>query len=167
MNALIEENPVFDLESLAAASFFSQTSAGEKYLIFSLQKTLYAIAARQVTEVIQSASVTPLPKTPGWIAGITHLRGEMISVIDLQELWNAGIKTIAARTKLIRLRSPDNSVAFIADKVQEIVALARGEIEPIENSPFLLGKIAYQGDVLHLIDADRLLRKRTLSAKKI
>lgn len=164
MNVSIEENPIFDLENRAVSSLSAQAHAGEKYLGFSLQNTLYAIAVKQVAEVIHPAAVTPLPKTPRWISGIAHLRGEIISVIDLLEFWN--IKQTAgwlAKTKLIRLRSPDNSVAFAAERVREIIVLRSEEIEPAENFPYLIGKIAYQTEVLHLIDAEQILSEMVIS----
>ena len=41
-----------------------------------------ALSALDVKSVIEIGGVTPIPRTPGWIAGITALRSQALTVID-------------------------------------------------------------------------------------
>ena len=164
MHSLIEENPlkienfpILDLSALTASSFSAELPAGEKFLSFSLRGKLYAISAGQILEVAQPLPITPMPKVPDWILGIANLRGDIISIVDLTKLWNMSDAPLASKMKLIRLRSSDNSIAFVADKVNEVVTLPGVDIQPVENAAHLFGKISYQSEILHLIDVDKIL----------
>lgn len=52
-------------------------------LAFFLGDTEMALPLTDVRETGQLAAVAPLPNLPGWIRGILHRRGEILSVVDL------------------------------------------------------------------------------------
>ena len=52
-------------------------------LAFCLGDTELALPLADVRETGQLAAVAPLPNLPGWIRGILHRRGEILSVVDL------------------------------------------------------------------------------------
>ncbi len=62
------------------------SSTGEKFIVFVLDDELFAISSKQVAEVTHPLAVTPLPNAPEWLLGIANLRGEIISVADLQKI---------------------------------------------------------------------------------
>ena len=135
---------------------------GEKYIVFHLDDKLYAVHSKQVVEVIGFLPVTSLPVVPGWLAGIANLRGEIIPVVDLRKLWKR--TTIAPpRTKLLVLCSDkDNlAVAFIVDKLNEIVTLRSHDIKfsaaDFESSfPTFTGRATHKSQTLYLLDAENL-----------
>lgn len=55
----------------------------ERYIRFSLGKEEYAIPLLKVREVIALPDVTPIPQSPSYFLGIMNLRGQVITVIDL------------------------------------------------------------------------------------
>ena len=52
-------------------------------LAFFLGDTEMALPLTDVRETGQLAAVAPLPNLPGWIRGILHRRGEILSAVDL------------------------------------------------------------------------------------
>lgn len=139
---------------------FSQEEkcAAEKYVTFFLSDKFFALAAEQVAEVAQMLSFTPLPRAPEWLLGIANLRGEIVSVVNLPKLWNEAGAPVSPKSKLILLRSWDNSVAFAVDRLSEVITLKEQEIQSVEgeNIPHLLGKAAHKFGVLHLLDAEKI-----------
>lgn len=139
---------------------FSQEEKGaaEKYVTFFLGDKFFALVAEQVAEVVQMLPFTPLPRAPEWLLGIANLRGEIVSVVNLPKLWNETSAPVSPKSKLILLRSWDNSVAFAVDRLSEVITLKKQEIQPAEaeNIPHLFGKAAHKFGVLHLLDAEKI-----------
>lgn len=144
--------------NLAASFPDVEKVADEKYILFFLNKEIYAISARYVTEVIAPLRLTPLPKTPEWFLGIANLRGKIISVIDLLGFWNRG-NSSSPKSKLILLNSKtsDSQIAFAVEKLGELIVVQNSAVELSgdEFSPFC-GKIKYKSIIVNLLDAEKL-----------
>jgi purine-binding chemotaxis protein CheW len=151
-----------DSDDSASATEKVSVQEGEKYVVFHLDEKLYAVHSKQVAEVIGSLPVTSLPIVPKWIAGIANLRGNIISVVDLRKLWKKATVP-PQKTKLLVLHSEkdNNAVAFIVDKLNEIVTLKPQEIEfsaaDFESSfPTFFGRAMHKSQTLYLLDAENL-----------
>jgi purine-binding chemotaxis protein CheW len=165
MNDFIEENPfAFDLPTLDLTRFSEpQTSraVGEKYLVFFLGEELYALDSNTVAEVAASLAVTKLPNVPDWLLGITNLRGEIMSVINLSAILGDGESAPFLKPKFIVLRSRifESGVAFTVSRISEVVTLPDETIENIadEKTPHIFGKTFHKTQTLNLIDAEKIL----------
>ena len=164
-DAATNANPLFDLSSLnltdLTETFFADQQAansdGEKFVVFFLDETLFAIPARSVSEVIRPLAPTPLPNAPAWLRGIANLRGEIVSIVDLYEFCRKRAAPVSPKSKFVVLRPRhyQAAVAFPIDRLSEIITLARNEIEPV-NWSFVNGKAAYQSKPVYLLDTDRI-----------
>src|SRR5262249_36087866 len=65
------------MEALSASTEHPQ------YLTFGIGAEEYALAILRVREIIRSGAVTRVPQTPGWVRGVTNLRGSAVPVIAL------------------------------------------------------------------------------------
>ncbi len=171
MNESKQEN-IFELELPSAADFpdlsnsfisveeKTQTS-GEKYIVFLLDEIQYAIPADSVTEVIRRLEITSLFNVPEWFMGIANLRGDIVSVIDLQKLWQKDSTPYTPKSKLIVMRCPetDSLIAFKVDKLREIVTLLNEAIQPPEDkdSLFLTGQAKLQSGTVNLLNVENVL----------
>lgn len=54
-----------------------------RHICFTLENNLLAIPLSSVVEVGDLQNVQTLPLLPAWLSGITNLRGEIVSVVDL------------------------------------------------------------------------------------
>jgi purine-binding chemotaxis protein CheW len=52
-------------------------------LLARLGRELYGLDARHVTRIEPVAHLTPVPRVPKWVAGVTNVRGRVLSVVDL------------------------------------------------------------------------------------
>ncbi len=48
--------------------------------MFALGQERYALVTDQVIEVRSAASITALPRTPAFVAGLTNVRGKVVPV---------------------------------------------------------------------------------------
>lgn len=144
----------------------SESSVGEKYLVFFLGEEFYAVASETVAEAAPYPSVVALPNAPEWLLGIANLRGEIISVVNLPFLLNKAASTVSAKSKIIVMRPQhsDNGFAFTADKLSEIIVLREQEIETGEKNPaaYICGKAVYKTKILNLIDTKKIFASLVL-----
>lgn len=171
MHTLSQENlpiefPLSSSPHFSDSIFPDEQLAGKKYLVFYLNDEIFAVSAKQVSEIIHLPAIAPLPKVPDWLLGIINLRGEMISVVDLPKLLKKKQFTLSSKTKLVVLRSERScsSIAFTTDKLGEIISLTDREIRyKEENAPEVLGQSSYKSNPLNLLDAEKLISSLRLN----
>lgn len=153
------KNPAQNPSDLPDTLYFSEphpNSSGEKFVVFSLGDELFAVSAKNVSEVVQPLEITPLPNAPEWLYGICNLRGEIVSVINLPKLWQTGIPTNFAKSKLIILREQTGAIGLATDRLSEIVNLPDEAIQPCENNSRIYAKAVHNAKNLNLIDTKKL-----------
>ena len=163
--AIPKTEPLFDLSSLnlpnLTDSFFydrqTANSDDEKFVVFLLDGEIFAVSAGQVTEVMRPLHVTPLPNSPAWLCGIANLRGEIISVLNLSKLCHKKSLPVSPKSKFIILKPKNSgsSIAFLVDRLSEIITLTKEDIKPAEDFCFF-GKAIYKTDSVNLLDTEKL-----------
>lgn len=140
-----------------------EPSVGEKYLVFHIDEEIYGINSKRVAEVTGNMGVTPLPGVPEWVAGIANWRGDIISVVDLRKLWEKKSKS-PKKSRLIILHpnKNDSAIAFVVDKLSEIVTLSVKDInfsaaDFTDSYPTFFAKADYKSQSLYLLDIDKIL----------
>lgn len=157
----------------AAPATTSPTIAG-KYLTVVLENEAYGIAVLKVREIIRLQKITPVPQMPEFVKGVINLRGRVIPVVDLRVKF--GLKAeVAERTCIVvvQVKLPTDQVVqmgLVVDSVEEVVTLAKEEIEPTPefgarvDTTYLLGMAKVKGQVKTLLDIDRVVAPETVAA---
>jgi purine-binding chemotaxis protein CheW len=60
--------------------------AAVNHIVFGLNGARYAVSIRSVLELDRLSPITPVPNTPEFILGVTNVRGDVVSVLDLRRL---------------------------------------------------------------------------------
>ena len=69
----------------AAMSFgTNDASQGDRYVLLSIASAHYAVLEAFVTELERIPKITPVPRVPAWVRGVTNLRGDVLSVVDMR-----------------------------------------------------------------------------------
>lgn len=58
---------------------------GIQYLTFTLAEELFAVDIGKVSEVLEFAGVTKLPRMPNFMRGVINIRGNVVPVLDLKQ----------------------------------------------------------------------------------
>ena len=143
---------------------------GPRYVVFEIGEQQYGIPLDGVLEIDRCGKVTALPRTPGWLRGVTNLRGQILSVTDFRNLLGLTDQRRAVGEKIIVVHSESQAsqTALVVDRVLGIRNL-RGEQGPLEG---LSDRLAVFADSLAvtdqattvLIDPDLLLGSNELAA---
>lgn len=133
-----------------------------KYLSFHLADEDYGIEIRFVTEIIGIQSITDVPDMPSYIKGVINLRGNVIPVMDVRARFNLPTKEYEERTCIVVVNVDDKTVGLVVDKVNEVIDIPEGNIEPpprtkCETGNYIQGMGKIENEVKILLDVNRLL----------
>lgn len=134
-------------------------------LEFILAKEHYAVELRHIREVYPLKDLTPLPCTPPFALGITNLRGQILSVIDLRVFFELPIEGLGDLNKAIVLRSPEMEFGILADDIVGVREVSPAELQPALPTMTGIRREYLEGVVdgrIVVLDAAKLLSDRRL-----
>lgn len=138
---------------------------GEQYLIFSLSGLDFGIKAEHVQTVDRLPEVTPVPNVAQWVDGVIHLRGQVISVVDLRSFLGLERQPVSPRTRLIAGRIGELVIGLVIDGISEMRGIQPQMIQLPETTrglppwaaPYIGGVASVVGRMVLLLDMERLL----------
>ena len=121
--------------SLTATGPLLPTDAGtQQYLTFSLDEEMFAVATRQVREIIEYANVTTVPMMPHFVKGVINLRGSVVPVIDLSARFGRAASRIHRRTCIVIVEveheGTQQELGVVVDAVSEVLEISASDVEP-------------------------------------
>ena len=138
---------------------------GERYVLLSIASAHYAVLESFVTELERVPKMTAVPRVPAWVRGVTNLRGDILSVIDLRMFLGLDAASPqTARMLVVRLLDQEFSAGLLVDSVERIVSVPPDGIRPPESrldgplAGYLSGVCVIGERLVAVLDLDRLLR---------
>lgn len=98
---------------------------------FTLGGESYAIDVARVSSIVESQSITRLPRTPDSVKGIMDLRGETTAVIDPRELLD--VSGGGDEEQILVLDRPDGKqkVGLLVDDVLDVEDVLPGMVDSV------------------------------------
>lgn len=138
------------------------------WLIFKLDNNLYTVNSKMITSiVIKPDDITFVPSVSEYMAGLIHLRGNVVPLINLKTLFNMTLSNEneeAKEKEMVIVLERDNSFAgLIVDEVlsvENITAFEETEeIKKMYKESFVKGVAKGQKstDVLLILDEEKLM----------
>ncbi|NOX35146.1 MAG: purine-binding chemotaxis protein CheW [Deltaproteobacteria bacterium] len=90
---------------------------GFEAVVFSLSGERYGLDLIHVKEVVRVRQVTPMPGLPGFVAGITNVRGKIFSVIDLKFFFGLPGQDHFEHAWLVILGSKEMEFGILVDEI--------------------------------------------------
>lgn len=144
----------------------------EQYIIFSLEKNLYALSIKKIKEIVnlKHVSMVKLPSVYDYIEGVFNLRGDFISAINFKKFMD--IKEYSSKTEksmLIVLEVKDFKIALLVDEIIDIVTVTPNEIvSKIDNkfdSKYIISELHIQDKIVSVVSIDKLVSDERLYIK--
>lgn len=137
----------------------------QRCIVFTLNGTRYAVAMENVLEVDTLPAVTPIPNVPDWVEGVTNLRGEIISVVDLRRFLSLDAAEADRSQRLLVIKSHRSEVttSLVVDRVIGLRSFPADAVTepaaPIETNvaPFLAGVVEHEEGLLAVLNVERLI----------
>lgn len=137
------------------------------WLIFKLNNNLYTINSKMVTSiVIKPGEITVVPNIKSYFTGLIHLRGNVVPLIDLKDLFkiNHLLNDNDDKKEMVIVLEKDNSfVGLVVDEVLSVENISQfeetDEVRKLVKDGFVKGvaKGSKNEDVLLIIDEEKIM----------
>ena len=148
-------------------------SAQNQYLLFYLNKEIYAIKALSTSEIVEYSHITKVPKMHSFVRGVTNIRGNIVPVIDLLDRFGLGVSKIGPKSSIvvINYQSEDyiNQLGVIIDEVCEVDDIETSNIQSVPefgsqiNRRFIASMGKYRGEYIAILDTQTILNTQDLA----
>lgn len=135
-----------------------------QHIVFLLGDAECALPAEAVAGVERLGDIAAVPNLVPWVLGIIHLRGSIVSVVDLRGFLGLQTQPITPRSRLLVVTQRDMTVGFVVDGVTEMRPLVEGAqlLAPTASTPqwalpYAMDSVNIEGRVVVLLDPERLL----------
>ena len=105
-----------------------QEETGEQItlLLVRFGHEVYGLEAQHVDRVQLVEQITPVPRVPNWVVGMTNLRGQLLSVVDLVSFFGLPSTMTHVATEDADDQAPERCLVVVSTSEIEIALLADG-----------------------------------------
>lgn len=142
-------------------------------LTFDLNGESYGIAIQNIREIIEHGTITKVPMTPGFIAGVINLRGNVVPVVDLSERFSqkSSVHTRKSGIVILEVKHEDImlEIGVTVDLVTEVLSINTSDIKPAPSfgtsirADFIQGIVKLEDHMMILLAIDQILSIEELS----
>ncbi|MEC4889938.1 MAG: chemotaxis protein CheW [Nitrospira sp.] len=139
----------------------AKASASSRICLMSLGGELFAVDLRQVREVFELESVTPVPGMPAMLVGVANLRGTVMPLADLRP--SLGVPSSGDQKYAVVVRHGSQQVGILIDTVPEIRTIHSDDLVSAasrglaETRPFVSGLVKVEERMSSVMDVSKLL----------
>lgn len=149
--------------ALATPMVSIDTENSLQVIRFQLGREHYAVRSHEIVEVLNWGRVTAVPGGPRGVAGVINLRGEIISVVDMRQVFSLSDSKLPTAPQIIIISSGAHKHGLLVDEVTGLMNLDGSPIQrPIatlsqEKAEFIEGEIESDGKIYALIKVEAVL----------
>lgn len=165
-------NAIYCGQSMPLQNSPGRTATGrDRCIVFTVSQQPFALPLHVVREIVRRPAVTVLPRTPAWLRGVTNVRGQIVSVIDLGYLLGLaddGCPVSTDKAILVHNENTNQSTNIVVERILGIrsqidqhcdLSSLTPELQSIANSVALFDA----GEVV-LIDSNKLFELADMTA---
>ncbi len=146
----------------------------DQFITFALQDILLALPLFSALEIGHRPMITPLFNLPDWVLGVSNIRGEVVSIVDLKTFFGLPSSGSKGGGRLIIVHNRDMKVGLLVDRIMGILSLDQIDTD-IQESPhregeissFISGVVVSGKDLLNILDVDKLLSSPRMTGFRI
>jgi len=145
----------------------AERMVGERVVLFRLGSTICAMDAARVREILPLPRLRRPPAAPALLLGFFDLAGQMVPALDLAALLGLrpalqGVDACDVHAHLVLTAMSDGAaVALLVDRALDIVELDAAQMKAVDPAETMNGcvegELSRDGDLVHVLDVDRLL----------
>jgi purine-binding chemotaxis protein CheW len=125
-----------------------------------LGKTLFGVPITHILEIVGAARPRPVPLAPGYVGGLVHYRGDVLTTVSLRHL--LGLPAKEGSQDVLVLESGGACFGLLVDSVGEVLTVSAEDYEPNPSilderrRHLLAGAYKLSDGLLVMLDPDRL-----------
>lgn len=106
-----------------------QIDEENSYVIFKLGETYFGIKSKYIQQMEMVENITPVPKVPEYVDGVTLSRGKVIPVINLRS--RLGMQRIPydLKTRMIVVKVGNRELGLVVDTAREYISISPEKVQ--------------------------------------
>ncbi|WP_061222234.1 chemotaxis protein CheW [Leptospira weilii] len=104
------------------------TESQKEYLTFNVNEEIFGIDILKIHEILKPVPITRIPNGGDYILGVINLRGEIIPIIDLKQVFGIGYSDIIPSTRIIVVVQDEKRAGILVDTVRQVVKIQYDKI---------------------------------------
>jgi purine-binding chemotaxis protein CheW len=131
---------------------------------FTVDEVNYGVPVEQVREVRDMQQVTRVPGAPAYVEGVTNLRGQIITVVDLRKRLGLADGNSAGE-KILIIDLEKSAVGVVVDAVTEVSTIKEADIQKNMEitsalGDFIIGVGKQNGHLSLILDISKIVKKK-------
>jgi purine-binding chemotaxis protein CheW len=128
-------------------------------VVFTLGKEKFALETTLINGIEKIMNVTSVPNAKPYIRGLSNLRGNIITIIDLKTYLK--MENIMEEENIIILQFEDERIGLLVDNVHEVVEINDNMLERTTvTEDYIKGIVNFNDYVVTLLEGEKLLTRR-------
>jgi len=135
----------------------------QQLVIFELGVENFGVDIGTVEGIIKMQELTRVPHAPGFVEGVTNLRGSVLPVVDLRKRFGMPTCEATRETRIVVINIDGVKVGMVVDSVSEVLTIDDKSVEPTPpmvttlDSAFIIGIAKLDGRLVILLDLEKVL----------
>jgi purine-binding chemotaxis protein CheW len=101
-----------------------QMTEQQQYIEFGIEHERYALRIEDIHEIIKMQDITQIPNVMPYVKGVINLRGKVVPVISLRNLFHLGEKQYSKSIRIVVVLHQENTVGIIVDSVNKVTTFS-------------------------------------------
>jgi purine-binding chemotaxis protein CheW len=121
---------------------------------------LYGIPITHILEIVGNARPQPVPLAPGFVGGLVHYRGDVLTTVSLRQV--LGLPAREGSQDILVLESAGGCFGLLVDSVGEVLTVSQADHEPNPSTLDERRRVLFAGayklkeSLLVMLDPERL-----------
>jgi len=151
------------LSKIEAQTGTGKSSGQVELLLFRLHgKTLYGVNVFKIKEIMPSPPISKVPKSDPRIIGLMDVRGQILSAVDIALSLDMPPQDLSkGEVTMLYMEFSRQKLCFLIQDVERIVYFNWRDLrlppDILSGSPYITAITTYQGQIVQVIDIERVL----------
>ncbi len=156
-------------DDLAHALMQEETADRVDLIVFQLGSESLALETKHVVEIRDVSEITPVPCTPDFVLGITNVRGQIFSVLDIRKYFGAEDTEVTETAAFLLVSHKGLDMCLLVDRIEQKNAVFRRDIKSATGSgasQSIAGVFFLNGVNVSLINWDTFVTQNNLTVNE-
>lgn len=142
---------------------------GRQFVGFRLADQTYVFHIERIQEIVIPTATARVPEVPAYVEGVANLRGTIIPIINLRQLFGISPQPADAETRTVVVNVGSRTLGCTVDSVTRVMRIAAEQIQAAPDT-VAAGRSCIEGfvrvgdELLIVLDVDNLLDPANLEA---
>ena len=125
-----------------------------------LGQTLFGVPIRHILEIVGSARPQPVPLAPGFVGGLVHYRGDVLTTVSLRQL--LAMPPREGTQDILVMEGAGGYFGLLVDSVGEVLTVSPVDYEPNpsildeQRRAYLAGAYKLKDRLLVMLDPEKV-----------